>query len=106
MIAFEEKLVIDGTFDGHLASNGSTVRTGEASRITGTIAVHEAVLGGDVRVETIRAERLELLATANVIADVACHAIVVADGAQLAANVRMDGEAVPAPLSSSLSSRA
>ncbi|HET7433551.1 MAG TPA: polymer-forming cytoskeletal protein [Thermoanaerobaculia bacterium] len=88
-LTFSEALTIDGTFAGALTSDSSTLTTTAGSRIDGTLAVHHVILGGAVHAE-VKAQRVELKATAQLDGNVQCDTITIADGARFDGNVKMD----------------
>lgn len=78
-LRFQESLKIDGHFEGSIESEGFLmVETG--AEVIADVSVGTLVVGGIVQGDVTAAERLELLPGGQVIGNVRCPSLVMADG--------------------------
>ncbi len=85
-----ESVELGGTFDGPLEVEG-LVKVSEGGRVTGTIRAQDAAISGEVHGHVTARGRLELGASAHVVADVEAKTIAIAEGAFIAGRVAMPG---------------
>jgi cytoskeletal protein CcmA (bactofilin family) len=85
-----ESVELGGTFDGPIEVEG-LVKVTEGGRVNGTIRAQDAALSGEVHGHVTARGRLELGASAHVLADVEAKTIAIAEGAFIAGRVAMPG---------------
>jgi cytoskeletal protein CcmA (bactofilin family) len=85
-----ESVELGGTFDGPVEVEG-LVKVTEGGRVTGTIRAQDASISGEVHGHVTARGRLELGASAHVLADVEAKTIAIAEGAFIAGRVSMPG---------------
>lgn len=85
-----ESVELGGTFDGPIEVEG-LVKVTDGGRVNGTIRAQDAALSGEVHGHVTVRGRLELGATAHVLADVEAKTIAIAEGAFIAGRVSMPG---------------
>jgi cytoskeletal protein CcmA (bactofilin family) len=85
-----ESVELGGTFDGPVEVEG-LFKVAEGGRVNGTIRAQDAAISGEVHGHVAARGRLELGASAHVLADVEAKTIAIAEGAFIAGRVAMPG---------------
>jgi cytoskeletal protein CcmA (bactofilin family) len=85
-----ESVELGGTFDGPIEVEG-LVKVTDGGRVNGTIRAQDAAISGEVHGHVTVRGRLEMGATAHVLADVEAKTIAIAEGAFIAGRVAMPG---------------
>jgi cytoskeletal protein CcmA (bactofilin family) len=85
-----ESVELGGTFDGPVEVEG-LFKVTDGGRVNGTIRAQDAAISGEVHGHVSVRGRLELGATAHVLADVEAKTIAIAEGAFIAGRVAMPG---------------
>jgi cytoskeletal protein CcmA (bactofilin family) len=91
-----ESVELGGTFDGPIEVEG-LVKVTDGGRVNGTIRAQDAAISGEVHGHVSVRGRLEMGATAHVLADVEAKTIAIAEGAFIAGRVAMPGGNEHAP---------
>lgn len=89
-LTFEGTVRIDGKFQGEVFSQDRLV-VGEGGEIEGNAEVGSCVLSGSFRGELKARDRVELQAPAKFYGTVIAPVLIVAEGATLEGNVKMEG---------------
>jgi cytoskeletal protein CcmA (bactofilin family) len=92
-MAFEGAMRIDGKFEGKITSKGK-LGVGKGAHISAEAVVGQVAIEGSFKGNVVAAERIELAATASVMADLRAPKLVVAEGATFVGNVHVSPDAL------------
>ncbi len=92
-MTYEGSMRVEGKFEGKIHSKGK-LGIGRSAQLTADITVGQASIEGNLKGNIVASERVELAASAVVLADLRAPKLVVAEGASFVGNVHVGPEAL------------
>jgi cytoskeletal protein CcmA (bactofilin family) len=89
-VASSDPVEIRGTLEGDCQTSAHCI-VREGARVLGNIEAAALVVAGEVEAGLLRAEKVEVRASARVIATIQARVVAIADGALYKGEVQMDG---------------
>lgn len=89
-VASTDPVEIRGTLEGDCRTSAHCV-VREGARVLGNIDAAALIVAGEIEAGLLRAEKVEVLASAKVIATIRARVVAIADGARYEGEVEMEG---------------
>ena len=89
-----EDLAIEGKVEGKITLNGYSVAIGQTGEVAAEIHAKSVVVGGFVKGTIKGDEKVEVVATGNVVGDIRAPRVVLNDGSRFKGSIDMDTKSV------------